>query len=177
MLKLQPLPNLSPQSPQEEPTNTSQTLQPKKTSRWNQIETFLGSSTKLTSTLLGSVSQEQPGAATPFAPAPTPKKGVATLAWVQGPQTTGNKTSAVDQTNHLLLMSELLPLHNNRSPHQWLTSTLKLSPPLPSHQSLYVPLPAAVTLIDPFPKTKTMITTSSAQALFVIMSHMQCNFT
>ena len=109
MLKLQPLLNLSPQSPQEEPTNTSQTLQPKKTSRWNQIETFLGSSTKLTSTLLGSVSQEQPGAATPFAPAPTPKKGVATLAWVQGPQTTGNKTSAVDQTNHLLLMSELLP--------------------------------------------------------------------
>ena len=110
MLKLQPLLHLSPQSPQEEPTNTSQTLQPKKTSRWNQIKTSLGSSTKLASTLLGSVSQEQPGAATPFAPAPTPKKGVATLAWVQGPQTTGNKTSAVDQTNHLLLMSELLPL-------------------------------------------------------------------
>ena len=109
-LQVPPLLDLSPQSPREEPTNTSQTPQPGKTSRWSQIKTFLGSSTRLASTLLGSVSQEQPGAATPFAPAPTPKKGVATLAWVQGPQTTGNKTSAVDQTNHLLLMSELLPL-------------------------------------------------------------------
>ena len=118
-LQVPPLLDLSPQSPQEEPTNTLQTPQLGKTSRWSQIKTFLGSSAKLASTLLGSVSQKQPGAATPFAPAPTPKKGVATLAWVQGPQTTGNKTSAVDQTNHLLLMSELLPL-----PQQSLTPSV-----------------------------------------------------
>ena len=58
----------------------------------------------------GSGSQEQPGAATPLAPAPTPNKGVATLAWVRGPQITGNNTSPLDQTNSPLLMSEPPPV-------------------------------------------------------------------
>ena len=41
----------------------------------------------LTRTSLGSVSQGQPGAATLLAPAPNQSKGIATLAWVRGPQT------------------------------------------------------------------------------------------
>ena len=60
-------------------------------------------------TLMGSVSLEQPRAATPPTPVPTPVKGAAALAWVRGPHTTGNTLSVGNLSDLILLMSTMEP--------------------------------------------------------------------
>ena len=58
---------------------------------------------------MGSVSLEQPRAATPPTPVPTPVKGAAALAWVRGPHTTGNTLSVENLSDLILLMSTMEP--------------------------------------------------------------------
>ena len=58
---------------------------------------------------MGSVSLEQPRAATPPTPVPTPVKGAAALAWVRGPHTTGNTLSVGNLSDLILLMSIMEP--------------------------------------------------------------------
>ena len=58
---------------------------------------------------MGSVSLEQPRAATPPTPVPTPVKGAAALAWVRGPHTTGNTLSVGNLSDLILLMSTMEP--------------------------------------------------------------------
>ena len=60
-------------------------------------------------TLMGSVSLEQPRAATPPTPVPTPVKGAAALARVRGPHTTGNTLSVGNLSDLILLMSTMEP--------------------------------------------------------------------
>ena len=91
--------------PQLFPLRSLPCSQPPLTTRWDQIETFLGPSVAL----MGSVSLEQPRAATPPTPVPTPVKGAAALAWVRGPHTTGNTLSVGNLSDLILLMSTMEP--------------------------------------------------------------------
>ena len=92
---------------------------------WDRVKAFLRPCGNLARTLLGSVSHEQPRAATPPAPVPTPTKGAAALAWVRGPPVTGNLTLPLPHTDCSLLMSELMPL-----PQMPLTPSVVQLPPL-----------------------------------------------
>ena len=91
-------------------TNSVPRPQPPHKPLWNPLKTFLRPSLHLARTLLGSVSQEQPRAATPPALVPTPTMRAAAPARVRGLHTTGNHTLPLDQTDCFLLMSDLVPL-------------------------------------------------------------------
>ena len=102
--------SFSPLPEDEIATNSVPQPPPPHKPLWDQLKTFLRPSLHLARTLLGSVSQEQPRAATPPALVPTPTMRAAAPARVRGLHTTGNHTSPLDPTDCFLLMSDLVPL-------------------------------------------------------------------